>query len=78
MNLSPASIFVIPGTNLSPNSYELRFVGFEYAKKLEVGSSKAEVDLEFEQNNNLYLAPEVIVEGVASVESDVYSAGKLF
>jgi hypothetical protein len=34
VNMKPSSIYVILGNNLSPISYDLRFVGFEYSKKL--------------------------------------------
>lgn len=34
VNLIPSSIYVSPGTNINPSSYDLKFVGFEFAKKL--------------------------------------------
>jgi hypothetical protein len=74
--MTPFSIYVILGNNLSPTSYDLRFVGFEYSKKLSSGKSEIEINQNYLQKND-FIAPEIITNGNASIESDIYSAGKI-
>jgi hypothetical protein len=40
----PSSIYVILGNILSPTSYDLRFVGFEYSKKLNEGQPDIQIN----------------------------------
>lgn len=41
----PSSIYVITGSNINPNSYELRFSGFEYTLKNKEGDTNTDIDV---------------------------------
>ena len=45
VTLMPSSIYVITGSNINPNSYELRFSGFEYTLKNKEGDTNTDIDV---------------------------------
>lgn len=76
INMAPSSIYVISGSNLNPSSYQLKFVGFQYAVKIKDAEIKTLVDMT-SLGENPYIAPEAL-KGNVSEQSDIYSVGKIF